>query len=305
MSLRALTLVRRRPHCRKCGEVGHYAKSCFRRRVVDGVVQWRCCTCGHWFDKSGFYTTKKGNRLTRDCRTCHNHPPESPSVVCIPPDSVPHAYLAGVLHGDAYLIQGNRTLGLHVKDYDFMRAFTSAIQSAFGIEAQVHLERGRYWYARVRREGLFGSLRSMRPSTDAGRGAWLRGFFDSEGNANICYRPSISPEAYIRRVKMYSTNARTLGKARAMLRSLGIPATIRPSHRKKQKNHYGTKTVYELVLSNSKETFARFLNCVGTSIDRKRLVLEKIVSTYQNRQEYCSRGGRRGCATKWGKPCAD
>lgn len=46
-----------------------------RRRisvVIDGVESWECSTCRLWFDRAGYYTSKRQTAgITSQCRACH------------------------------------------------------------------------------------------------------------------------------------------------------------------------------------------------------------------------------------------
>src|SRR5262249_43789984 len=114
------------------------------------------------------------------------------------------AYLAGVLSGDGWCTR--LTIGLRVIDADFAQAFALALHVVFGLAVSPRRDERGYWLVRVgNKTGRFNHLPSYEPTTDEERAAWVRGLFDSEGNAQL--RPSgISTNSFGRRVAIYSTN---------------------------------------------------------------------------------------------------
>lgn len=210
-------------------------------------------------------------------------------------DPVAVAYLAGVLNGDGCLDARN-VFRLQVKDRDFADAFAGALLSGFGCHCNVR-PRKHYWVVtRFNGYNRFDHLRAMEPGNHAERAAWLKGLFDSEGNAALIKRTG-KERSFQRRASMYSTNQNTLNRAVAMLDSLGIPAKVRTT--KNSATHLGSKTVYELLVRPSRSNYRKFLMLVGSSIYRKRLVLESIVASYQDDISACCRDAQlRGAATK-------
>lgn len=205
------------------------------------------------------------------------------------------AWLAGVLHGDGWCT--HLTLGLRVKDAEFALTFASAINELFdlGIEAKQD-ERG-YWLVRVsNKTARFDHLRDYQPTTDAGRARWLRGLFDSEGNANLCHQPQISPSAFSRRVAFYSTSTQTLSIADAHLTALGFRTVLR--EQRPSAGHKGAKPVYQLRLCCGREQFDRFASLIGSSISRKQSVLEALAPSYQPPGHH-ARISRLGTRARW------
>ena len=204
------------------------------------------------------------------------------------------AYLSGVLHGDAWC---TGVLGLRVKDRDFAEAFEDAIGHVFGIfRLPTQDERG-YWLVRMsNRTGRFDELHEFVPETPEQKTAWLRGLFDSEGNAQLRLN-GISENSYGRRVAIYSTNIHTMEKARAYLTALGIATRL--SSTKNSAMHKGRRTVYELSLKGGRTNYERFAEMIGSSIARKQVVLGAIPISYKpDRLAHCRAAQLKGAASK-------
>ncbi len=185
-------------------------------------------------------------------------------------------YVAGVLHGDGWCTE--KSLGLRVKDKDFADAFATAMNGIMQTNIGVRRDERGYWTVRAsNRTGRFTHLRGYEPLNNEERAMWLRGFFDSEGNAQILKSPS-GPNSWHRRVAFYSTNLVTLGIAAAFLHHLDIAHSI--SVIKNSKSHKGKKPVSELRLRR-RAAFQRFAVYVGSNIARKQHRLEQIGDTYQ------------------------
>jgi len=203
-------------------------------------------------------------------------------------------YLAGVLHGDGWCTA--LTIGLRCKDEDFSMAFCNAINAGFRLGKHPARDERGYWLVRVgNKSGRFSHLRGYLPTKDVERAAWLRGLFDSEGNVKLTHQPYLSENAYNRRVAIFSTSLPTLGKASVYLDALNIPNSIKPW--KNSAGHKGDKPVYALGVLRQ-EGFSAFARLVGSSILRKHQTLLRMVDTYQDRFDYCSRGGTKGVATR-------
>ena len=203
-------------------------------------------------------------------------------------------YLAGVLHGDAWC--SNLTIGLRCKDRDFSQQFAACINAGFARSVQPKRDERGYWLVRVgNKSGTFSALRAFVPKGDEAIAMWLRGLFDSEGNAQLWHMPHVSQLSYHRRVAFYSTAVHTLLTASSYLTALAIPNTLRPT--KNSASHRGSKIVHELRVVR-REGFTRFASVVGSSIGRKDERLKLIASTYQPAFDYQSRGGKAGTATR-------
>jgi hypothetical protein len=205
------------------------------------------------------------------------------------------AYLAGVLHGDGWCTA--LTIGLRVADRDFSDAFAAALRGVFGVSVEPKTDERGYWLVRVsNKTGRFSQIRSYAPMTVDEKAAWLRGLFDSEGNAQL--RPNgISENSYGRRVAIYSTDRTTLERARTLMVDLAIPTILRVT--RNSASHKGTKAVYELTVCGSRDNYARFATSVGSSIVRKQSVLDAIPGSYRpDPSEHCRIAQRLGAATK-------
>lgn len=197
-------------------------------------------------------------------------------------DGVGHhqAYLAGVLHGDGWCTR--LSLGLRAKDRDFVAAFCIAVNAIFATGIQAKMDERGYWLARSgNKSGRYDGARSYKPEDDTEKVAWLRGMFDSEGNAQ-CLKLNRGPGSYQRRISMYSTDRSTLEVASIYLHDLGMKNSI--SQTKNSASHKGTKTVFELVLRR-REAFRMFVRIVGSNIERKKETLSMIASTMQPEEE--------------------
>lgn len=186
------------------------------------------------------------------------------------------SYIAGVLHGDGWLTA--LTIGLRCKDEDFARAFADAVNSVYGFRLIPCLDERGYWLARSsNKRSHFAGAKDHDPTTAIEQTAWLRGLFDSEGNAQLLAKPARGPNSYHRRVAFYSTEPATLTKASGYLTALGILHTRRSTTN--SASHKGTKTVEELRITR-KDSFAMFADVVSSSINRKRVSLYSIVGSY-------------------------
>src|SRR6266516_302783 len=192
-----------------------------------------------------------------------------------PSTSELEAYLAGVIKGDGSCTDYIR---LGVADLDFAQAFADAIKQVFHVSVTPRKDKRGYWHAKTcNYTGKFSYLLTFEPTTLTENAQWLRGMFDSEGNAQI-HKLSRGENCYGRRVAMYSTMLQTLERACEYLSSLGIKSCIRTT--KNSPGHKGTKTVYELSLLSGKVNFDRFRVLVGTSLARKQERLDAIVASY-------------------------
>lgn len=210
--------------------------------------------------------------------------------------SIKLAYLAGVLHGDGFC--SDDTIGLKVADKDFAESFCEAINASFSICISVRPE-SKYWRVRTsNRKGQFSHIREYGPQTEEEIAAWIRGFFDSEGNASCCKR-KYGEASYARRVSMYNTNVDTIRKATGFLGLLGIGCIVRAT--KNSRGHLGRKTVHELKLVSGVENYRLFQTRVSSSIGRKRDAIAQIVETYQPDKGYLVRAQAKGAESKRAK----
>ena len=203
-------------------------------------------------------------------------------------------YLAGVLSGDAWCTP--LTVGLRCKDRDFAVTFAAGLTALYAVRPRVKRDERGYWLVRVsNKRGIFNGMRKCPILTPEDAAAWLRGVFDSEGNADL--RPlKISKNAKDRRVAFYTTDVRTAALIIHRLKTIALPSRDRVM--KRTLGHKGTKPVIEVRLLNSEENFTRFATLVGSSLGRKRRVLEALAASYGSRRDYCRRGQRAGAATR-------
>lgn len=204
------------------------------------------------------------------------------------------AYLAGCLHGDAWL---GDALCLKVADLDFAEAFRAAVTEAFAVPCGVRrCDRGYWLVTKFNGFGRFNDLKAHKPADTEEKGAWLRGLFDSEGNVQLTLLKR-GQASYSRRVAMFSTEVSTLERARAYLRDLGIEATIGAT--KNSASHKGSKVVFVLRVLSSKTQYSTFAEKVGSSIGRKAAGLTNLVASYaEDRSAACRRGQLLGVAAR-------
>lgn len=183
------------------------------------------------------------------------------------------AYIAGVLHGDGYCTA--LYIGLRVKDEEFAEAFRAALSRLLNKNVVARLLD--FWVVRLsNKSGKFNTFKSFIPSTNTEKAMWLRGMFDSEGNAQLCEVKG--KRSYLhRRVSMYSTSMSTLKLCQEYLTDFGINVRIRAT--KNSVGHLGTLVVYELAL-RGRNDFQAFSKLVGSSIQRKQDVLDRIAASY-------------------------
>lgn len=201
------------------------------------------------------------------------------------------AYLSGVLHGDGWC---TKTLGLRVKDRDFAEAFADAIEKVAAKRPNIIIDERGYFTVRVsNKTGKFSYLKDSEIRTAEDKASWLRGLFDSEGNASL---RNLRDHSFERRIGMYSTSVETLLRAKVYLTDLGMTTAFRMM--KNSRGHKGSKTVHELKLRGSIENFSLFAKYVGSSIMRKHAIIEAIPLSYQPDHEYLRRAQLKGVAAK-------
>ncbi len=187
------------------------------------------------------------------------------------------AYLSGVLHGDGWC--SPLTIGLRVKDGGFAEAFAAGLNALFGLSLSPRRDERGYWLVRTSNQtGKFNWLRNFEPCNDDDLSSWLRGLFDSEGNAQLWLNEKMGPRSYHRRIAIYSTSVPTLERAAEFFEWLEIPHSFRST--KNSATHYGTKIVWELRVTR-REGFLRFADMVGASDPRKQSRIDNIVRSYR------------------------
>ena len=205
------------------------------------------------------------------------------------------AYLAGVLHGDGWCTR--LSIGLRCKDHDFALAFSSALRETTGASVPPRRDERGYWLVRARNKtGRFNQLKQYDPQTDEERAAWVRGMFDSEGNAQL-RRNGVSENSFGRRVAFYSTAPMTLDIVALLLDVLGISS--RRGVMRASTGHKGKKLVEYLEVRGSRENYERFASLVGSNIERKNSILLAIPESYRSDMGECYRRAQLlGAATK-------
>jgi hypothetical protein len=175
------------------------------------------------------------------------------------------AYVAGVLHGDGWLTE--QTIGLKVSDKDFCEAFAYSVSVITGVALYVRLDERGYWLTRSsNKTGCFNGLKDFEPRTDEEKTSWIRGLFDSEGNAQLSQVNGVRSYLH-RRVSIYSTDTATLDRAKSYLADLGIDTRLRATSN--SESHIGDRVVYELAV-REKDGFIQFADLIGSSLVRKR-----------------------------------
>jgi hypothetical protein len=204
------------------------------------------------------------------------------------------AYLCGVYFGDGWCSQS--TFGLAVNDRDFAEAFAIAVNHAFDCSARARPD-GTRWRVAIRNDsGRFSLIPNFITAGPIERALWVRGLFDSEGNANI-HKSAAGPESWIRRVSFYNTEQDTLERCANYLAELGISAIIRPM--KASQGHRGLKQVYELSLKGRQKNYVLFASLVGSNIERKMRTVREIALSYQeDLAAHCRRAQAIGVANR-------
>ena len=188
-----------------------------------------------------------------------------------------HAYVAGVLHGDAWLTP--LTIGLRVKDRGFADAFAIGVNEICRTALQAKTDERGYWLVRGgNKSGRFNGLKQFEPANNDDLSSWLRGLFDSEGNAQLWLNEKMGPHSYHRRIAMYSTELPTLELAGEFMEWLEIPHSFRST--KNSAGHFGTKEVWELRVTR-REGFLRFADMVGATDPRKQDRIDAIARSYR------------------------
>lgn len=203
------------------------------------------------------------------------------------------AYLAGVIKGDGFCT--NYDFGLLAKDADFVQAFADAINNLFGLSVKPRQETRGYWIVRIsNKNNRFSHLLHYIPDSPATYGAWIRGLFDGDGNTQLL---RLAGNSYQRRIAIYSSYIETLNTAAAYLSELSIPTLLNPT--KNSSSHLGTKTVYELRVRSSKTNYIRFAELVGSTIKRKRVVINAIPASYKpDLSQHCRDIQLKGAKTR-------
>lgn len=156
-------------------------------------------------------------------------------------------------------------------------------------------ERG-YWLVRTRNStGKYSVLLSFEPQLCDEMAAWVRGLFDSEGNACLRLKKANS-QSYGRDISLFSTTISTLERAAHYLTFLQIPTYLYP--RRNGAGHKGSRTVYRLSVAGRYEHYLQFAKRVGSTISRKQQVLDALPQSYQPDGSYYKKAQAKGAQTK-------
>ena len=164
-----------------------------------------------------------------------------------------------------------------------------------GIRLSVREDRGYGVVRSSNKAGRFAGLREYAPATPDEGAAWVRGLFDSEGNAYLG-RAKVSEGAWNRRVSLYNTVPETIEAARRHLAALGVTTASRIV--RASRGHLGSKPVHELKLRGSIVNYSIFADRVGSSIHRKAAVLSDIVASYEGLTLRLRAAQRKGVAAR-------
>lgn len=202
------------------------------------------------------------------------------------------SYLAGVLHGDGWCT--DLSLGLKVADHDFATEFSRCIKVVFNKEIKVSNTEG-YWRVRANnKSGRYNNVKNYSPVNESEITAWVKGLFDSEGNAQFS-KLNRGERSYNRRISFYSTEYSTLKRAKNYMEEFNITSKINTVT--SSKTHLGDKQVYELLLQSSKENFSLFNVHIGSSIQRKRKAIEEMLN-YCDVAEFTRAAQKKGAERK-------
>src|SRR5215467_8261521 len=116
---------------------------------------------------------------------------------------------------------------------------------------------------------LTSANESSKPQLCREMATWVRGLFDSEGNACL-YLKKANSQSYGRNISLFSTTISTLERATHYLTCLQIPTYLYP--RALSAGHKGNQTVYRLSVAGSYEHYLQFAERVGSTIPRKQHV---------------------------------
>lgn len=199
------------------------------------------------------------------------------------------AYLSGVVAGDGWI--SSLSIGLGAKDLDFVEAFVEAFNSIFDRQIKIRQEKD-YWVARTsNKTGKFDCVKTYTQNTKEEKAMWIRGLFDSDGNANL----SKVKNGWSRKVAIYSTKTELLEKICLFLDDLGIGTKIYA--KKNGSTHYGKKPMFELKVKDGRDNFSKFYSIVGSSILRKQKTLKAICESYVD-HDYCKKAQSISAARK-------
>jgi len=198
------------------------------------------------------------------------------------------AYLLGIKYGDLGLVSYKRKgiaeyrIGLTAKDEDFVSKFRDTVCSLLKKKTtnRIHLDKG-YYCCYICSKDLFHylslGLEAHKPVIEKFPADFLRGFFDSEGNADqrskICCLISAS-----------NINLELLKYVQHLLKKLGIASQIYPLSSKQFVTIFGricrAHQAWQLKVTSIKEA-RKFWKKVGFSIRRKQEPLDSSYAKYE------------------------
>jgi len=190
-------------------------------------------------------------------------------------------YLLGVLLGDA--IRSNGKFGLCAKDLDFVLEFKKSILRVFKIKKNITKVGGKYYYFciySVKLSKFFNEYdyTEVQQKPQKLMGAFLRGFFDSEGNVALS-KLHTGTNSFTRDVAVYNTDKKVLILMKNLLERMEIKC--RPIHTMRKANSdFHKKTLYRLHLRSNRDNYSKFREKVSFSIKRKRDSLDAIIDSY-------------------------
>jgi intein-encoded DNA endonuclease-like protein len=194
-------------------------------------------------------------------------------------------YILGAVVGDGFI--NDSSIGMNIKDKDFALSFKEAFEREFKKEGKLHFYNG-LWRIIFHSVELVKSFRNfdtinlVNKGNKEVKGAFLRGFFDSEGSVylRIIRGKGISS----RRIEISNKNYELLSFCKNLLEGLEIKTReIEKRIRKERmlKNRILPVSEYfRFTLKEDKNNFLRFRNLVGFSINRKQEKLEAIINSY-------------------------
>ena len=203
------------------------------------------------------------------------------------------SWFAGVLVGDGWC---GTTIGLRSKDREFAEEFGRLLTLLVGTQVFARREvrsNGRtYWVARTGAKILRQRAHEFQKEVDYA--SWLRGLFDSEGTATLC---RMKVRGYWdRQIVIHSTDSKLLLVAAKRMLRLDIPSVL--TSVKKSMTHLGDKPVYRLRVRCSRGNYSRFAKLIGSTIRRKRKILEALPGSYSDQAVYTRLGQARGVVTR-------
>lgn len=207
------------------------------------------------------------------------------------------SYVIGVFYGDGWIdTYVNRRqrcttadlIGLTAVDMDFLEEFNKQLCLVLGNRKRyAYVRQGRnrqgknQWRVRGSSRQLFDFLNQKierhKEFIECYPAEFLRGFFDSEGGANI------SPNNYTYRVYCFNSDKGLLKYLKELLSKLGIHSEIYKLYEKgtvgeiRGRTFRRAKDGYQLIITQASSLVA-FHNAVGFSIQRKQRVLNNIVA---------------------------